>query len=278
MKSERRHLMKRQTLVTQWWIPCVLILALLLGGGLVGCTSSPPAPQTDPPGPEISVGAGETVAIRASAEGATKYEWTLAGDGEISATEGATVLYTAPDAPGGMAVLEVTAINEGGASSPTSFVINVACSRAAEGEGTVSPAVAISSITFVVNDGVEQVVRGSGTLSASPGDEVRVAEVTICVGSFEGGGGVVYVEFDPVEHDQTDPEGRIVADEVKGTGAAGVVSGFTAIPGPDHTWTIGENWRHISVVTVHYPAGGGTENPACEGGICEVDDRVIVGW
>lgn len=147
-------------------------------------------------------------------------------------------------------------------------VPTLACPTA-DAEGTVSPAVAIYFITFVVN-GVEQVVNDANWLQASAGDQVRVREVTICsVEPFEGSGGQAYVEFDPV-----DQSGRVIASEVRGTRAVGVTSGFTNIPGPDYTWTVG-NWRHFSVVTVHYPPGG-TQNPNCEGGLCEVDDRVIV--
>jgi len=141
----------------------------------------------------------------------------------------------------------------------------------ADAEGTVSPAIAIYSITFVV-DGVEQVVNDTSSLRASPGARVQVKEVAICsVEPFEGSGGSVYVEFDPVNQ-----SGQVMASEVKGTRAVGATSGFTSIPGPGYTWTISGNWRHLSVVTVHYPPGGGTQNPNCEGGLCEVDDRVIV--
>jgi len=140
----------------------------------------------------------------------------------------------------------------------------------ADGEGTVPPAVAIYSIIFVVND-VEQVVRDDDALQASSGDSVWVREVTTCVKPFEGSGGQVYVEFDPV-----DQNGQIIKPEVRDTQSVGVTSGFTSIPGPDYTWNIGDNWRHISVVSVHYPPGGGTQDPDCEDGACEVDDRVIV--
>ncbi len=141
----------------------------------------------------------------------------------------------------------------------------------ANAEGTVSPAVAIYSITFVVN-GEEQVVNDTNPLQASPVNQLLVKEVTICpVEPFGGNGGNVYIEFDPV-----DQNGIVIGPEVKGTQAVGVTSDFTIIPGPVYTWTI-DNWRHLSVNSVHYPPGGGTQDPNCEGGICEVDDRVIVG-
>lgn len=141
----------------------------------------------------------------------------------------------------------------------------------ADAEGTIPPAVAIDSITFVVN-GKEQVMNDANPLTATSGDQVQIKEVTICPAApFEGGGGNVYVEFDPVGQD-----GQVMVSEVKGTGAVQVTPGLTTITGPDYTWTI-DNWRHISVVTVHYPPGGGTQNTNCEGGACEIDDRIIVG-
>lgn len=153
---------------------------------------------------------------------------------------------------------------------PTLTLLPTLVCPTADAEGTVSPAVAIYSITFVV-DGVEQVVNDVGLLRASPGAQVQVREVVICsVEPFEGNGGSVYVEFDPVDH-----SGRVIASKVRGTRAVGVTSGFTNVPGSGVLWTIG-NWRHISVVTVHYPSGDRTKNPRCEGGLCEVDDRVIV--
>jgi len=232
-----------------------------------------PAPEIAPSGPQITVKAGEGIAIRANAKGASRYEWTLAGVGEISGPEGAAVVYTAPDEPG-MAVLSVTAHNSRGASPPTSLMIDVLCPTIADAAGTVPPSVAIASITFVVN-GVEQVVDDWGLLQASPGDRVEAKEVTICVDRFEGSGGRVYVEFNPV-----DDSGQVITSEVTGTIAVAVAPGLTTISGPDHTWTIGGDWRHFSVVVVHYPDSfWKTASPECEENtpyICEVDDYTIV--
>jgi len=116
--------MNEQTgLAARRWIQCALILTL--GVGLTGCKSPPPAPETTPAGPEITVRPGETIGIRASAKGADGYEWTLSGGGEISGTEGPAILYTAPG-EAGMAMLSVTARNDRGASPATSLMINVA--------------------------------------------------------------------------------------------------------------------------------------------------------
>jgi len=266
--------MKKRAMVTQRWVPYAFVLVLLLGGGLAGCRGAPPAPETVPEGPDIMVEAGETIAVQASAEGASRYEWRLGGAGKISETEGPAILYTAPDEPG-MATLSVTAHNSRGTSPPTSLIINVyiPC-PVTDAEGTVSPDVAVSSITFVVN-GVEQVVDDPGSLQAFPGDQVKVKEVTICANPFDGKGGQACVEFDPV-----DTGGNTIEREIRGTRAGVVDPGFTTIEGPDYTWNMGENWRHISVATVHYPAPPQkTENAQCERNapyICEVDDRMIV--
>jgi hypothetical protein len=139
----------------------------------------------------------------------------------------------------------------------------------ADAEGTVPPAIAIYAITFVV-DGVEQVVDDVNPLQALPGAQVQVKEVTICSEPFEGDGGNVYVEFDPVNHN-----GQVTASEVMSTRAVRVIPGFINVSGPSVSWTISD-WRHVSVVTVHYPSGGSTHNLSCERGTCEVDDRVIV--
>jgi hypothetical protein len=141
----------------------------------------------------------------------------------------------------------------------------------ASGAGTVSPAVAIYSITFVVN-GLEQVVRDGDTLQAFSGDEVQVREVTICVESFSGSGGEACVDFVPVSQ-----SGQEVVSEHGGTHTVRVAPGFTSIPGPSHTWTVSENWRHIAVVLNHWPPRD-TEDLGCGGGRCERDDQVIVGF
>ncbi len=138
---------------TQRWLPRVSVLVLLLAIGLADCgpsptstatptleptptqpptatpeptpaPSPPPRPVMDPAG-ETAVEAGKKMAIRASAAGADWYEWELQGDGQISASTGPAILYTAPEEGGGMAVLTVTAHNNQGASPQTSLVIAV---------------------------------------------------------------------------------------------------------------------------------------------------------
>jgi hypothetical protein len=139
----------------------------------------------------------------------------------------------------------------------------------ATGEGTVSPAASIYSIVFVVN-GVEQVVRDGDMLEALPGDEVQVREVTICAGSFQGRGGEACVDFAPV-----DQSGEEIASAHGGSHTVTVIPGFTSISGPDHRWTVGDNWISISAVLNHWPTGG-TADLGCGGGRCERDDRIVV--
>jgi hypothetical protein len=141
----------------------------------------------------------------------------------------------------------------------------------ADGEGTIPPAVSIHSIAFVVN-GVEQVVRHGHVLQALPGDEIQVREVTMCAGSFSGNGGEVCVDFAPVTQ-----SGQEIGSEHGGTHTVRVTSGFMSISGPDHRWTIGENWDYISAVLNHWPPEG-TEDLDCGSGRCERDDRMIVGF
>ena len=158
------------------------------------------------------------------------------------------------------------------ASTPALATISAipACPPAG-GEGTVPPAVSISSITFVVN-GLEQVVRGGDTLQALPGDQVQVREVTICVGPFPGNGGEACVDFAP-----TDQSGEEIVSEHRGTHMVRVTPGFISISGPSDTWTIDETWRHIWAVLNHWPPEG-TEDLGCGSGRCERDDRIIVGF
>jgi len=202
--------MKRKRLATQKWI---LVLVLLLAISLANCKSTPTptleptptqpptatpepptptplpppeAPVTDPAGPEITVPAGKKIAIYASAAGADKYRWGLHGDGEISATEGNTILYTAPEQAvegGAMALLTVTAYNDQGESPQTSLVINV----------TVLERASIRLDAFAIPAGW---MSGGGDpehyirLESSPGDchtDADCSQVTYNPGGMWGG-------------------------------------------------------------------------------------------
>lgn len=181
----------------------------------------------------------------------------LAGCGAITPTPTAVPLVAA-DAP------QPTIASEPLATGPAS-----ACPLA-EGPGTVTPAVAIYSMTFVVN-GVEQVVRGGDTLPALPGDQVQVREVTFCAESFSGNGGEACVDFVPL-----DQSGHELVSERQGTHTVKVTPGFATVSAASQGWTVGENWRGIAVVVNHWPSGN-TEDVSCAGGLCERDDRVVVG-
>ncbi len=87
--------------------------------------SVPLAPVIDPGGAQIMVEAGKKIPIRATAAGATEFDWTLQGDGKLSANTGDVVMYEAPATGGGIAIVTVIAANDQGASAPTSLVINV---------------------------------------------------------------------------------------------------------------------------------------------------------
>lgn len=84
----------------------------------------PEAPVTNPTGPEINIEAGQKLAINAEAKGADRYEWTLQGDGALSATTGPSVLYTTPETDT-VAIITVTAYNDQGASPSTAITIKV---------------------------------------------------------------------------------------------------------------------------------------------------------
>ncbi len=139
----------------------------------------------------------------------------------------------------------------------------------ANGTGATPPDVAVLSVTFVVN-GREQVVRAGGALTVSPGDAVQVREVAVCADPFARGGGEVCVELTPL-----DANSRALTTDAMGTHMRPMIPGVVSIPGPGDTWTIGEDWRQISVEVNHWPPDGSSD-PSCGGGRCEHDDEVLV--
>lgn len=139
----------------------------------------------------------------------------------------------------------------------------------ADGEGMISPAISIYSITFVVN-GAEQVVHEGDTLEAIVGDKIEIKEAVICAGSFSGGGGEACVDLAPL-----DRSGQKIMSEHAGTHMVPVITGFTTIPGPDHTWTLDESWVRISAVLNHWTLEE-TEDIDCANRRCEHDDWAII--
>ncbi|MBN2389647.1 MAG: hypothetical protein JXR84_02910 [Anaerolineae bacterium] len=210
------------------------------------------------------------------------FRWTAAR-GTFSNDRSPWAIYTAPMSPGPDTVM-VKVTSEGGGSTIQSLTFPVVAPTptltptpwlcaSPQGEGMIVPAITISSITFNVNGNI-YVVDQFTPLKASAGDAVRVDSIQVCVEPFEGERGEVYVEFDPV-----DQEGEVIPSEVKGTAAVEVKPGYFDIPGVERSgedlWLTLGDWRHISVVTVHYP-GLLTRDLSCENAHCEIDDRMLV--
>lgn len=120
--------MKRVKVIETLTFSGAILFALLLAGG-ASCTpgdgSAPEAPAVTPQGPEITIEPGETQPVRASADRAKRYEWSLQGEGELSESTGPTTLFTAPEEGGSMAIITVTAHNDHGSSSPTAITVNI---------------------------------------------------------------------------------------------------------------------------------------------------------
>jgi hypothetical protein len=127
---------------------------------------SPEAPVIDQPG-EIAVLAGKKIPVHANAVGAKGYRWELQGDGEISTTEGDTILYIAPEEaePGStMALLTVVAYNDQGESPQTSLVINVI----------------VSEITSKRLDALEAIPAGWMSGGSNPADFISLQKSNDC--------------------------------------------------------------------------------------------------
>jgi hypothetical protein len=168
--------MKKQASVTQRWIPYVLTLVLLLGGGLVSCKSAPPAPETVPGGPEIKVKAGETITIHADAKGADTYEWTLQGIGQISSPKGKAILYTAPN-EAGTALLSVAAHNNQGNSPETLRTISVSTPSIPPGPIAIQPTQDTELEDKDCPNGARGALQAQRTISLSglkPGQKYRL--------------------------------------------------------------------------------------------------------
>ena len=86
----------------------------------------PPSPPTLNRSTEVTLNAGDQLAISASSEGANSFTWELQGPGTLSSNTGSAVIYTAPDGDGGIAILSVVASNAEGLSSlAANMTINV---------------------------------------------------------------------------------------------------------------------------------------------------------
>lgn len=199
-------------------IQCVSIL--LVAVSLAGCSCSPPQPQTVPEGPDISMQPGETISVQASAKGADSYKWTLAGEGQISPSDGQgpVVMYTAPEGKNASAMLTVTAFKGDLASLPTVLKIQSILPETV----VIVPAgdTVLGSGSGIVNcpaSGARGEIRGRGflnleglkpdsmyylTLNGKPGARPNDA---LCAKG-RAGGEECYWDFMQVE---TDSEGRV---------------------------------------------------------------------
>lgn len=154
------------------------------------------------------------------------------------------------------------------ASATTRTTAPTSACPAADGVGSVRPAMSVYSVTFVVN-GREQVVRDGGTLEAVSGDEVLVSEVEICANEVGGGRGEVCVDIAPL-----DRNGEEIRSQAGGTHARPVPTGFVTVSGPPTAWTIGEGWQGFTVVVNHWVGGG--SDAGCAEGKCERDDYMRI--
>jgi hypothetical protein len=96
----------------------------------LGDKAPPAKPTLTPTGPDLVLKPGTMQRLRATAAGATRFEWSLQGEGKISSANGDTILYTAPDRPGLMAMVTVLAYNGALASPPSSISISTLASSA----------------------------------------------------------------------------------------------------------------------------------------------------
>ncbi|RNE89021.1 hypothetical protein [Marichromatium sp. AB31] len=143
--------------------------------------------------------------------------------------------------------------------------------RATSGPGDIPPAIAIEALLVAVNHST-RLVEADQPLAAKPGDLLAVESVTLCVPTTaDARAGSAHVEFAPV-----DTRGRTITSAIAATRGRTLIPGRQTLPGPGRQWRIGTDWRHLSVTLVHYPDGGGTANPGCEQGACEIDDRLTL--
>jgi hypothetical protein len=140
-----------------------------------------------------------------------------------------------------------------------------------DGYGTISPAISIASIVFMVND-VRQLVNDGDSLRAQPGDDVRVYEVTLCVGSFSGDGGEACVDIVP-----TSTDGQEISSEHRGSHIFALSPGIMTIADLDFDWTVRESWDGLSAVLNHW-APTSTEDLGCSNGGCERDDWMKIAF
>jgi hypothetical protein len=126
----------------------MLLACFLVLTGTAFCSSDPspgPAeeaapvkPNLTPTGPQLVLQPGMVQTLRANSPGATRFKWALQGEGKLSSGDGDSVLYTAPDHGGAMALVTVVAHNQRGASPQSSITIST----------TTQPTVSLATIAI----------------------------------------------------------------------------------------------------------------------------------
>ena len=130
--------------------PLLLLACSLIAAGSAFCssdsksapepTAAPSKPSLTPTGPELILQPSAAQSLHAVAPGATRFEWTLNGEGTLSPRNGETALYTAPDHNGAMALVSVVAYNRDLASPQSSISISTAAPPAVQLDALGIPA------------------------------------------------------------------------------------------------------------------------------------------
>lgn len=141
--------------------------------------------------------------------------------------------------------------------------------RQPSGQGSVDPAMSIFLMIFEIN-GQELNVAPGEMLPVDPGDEVRLLELTLCVGNDSNSPGEVCVDLAPLS-----AEGEALSSSHAGTHITGIASGMMTLAGPDTYWEIEDGWDGFLLVVNHWPAGP-TEDIDCGAGKCEQDDSLTI--
>jgi hypothetical protein len=101
---------------------------------------APGKPSLTPTGPELMLQPNMPQSLHAASPGAARFEWDLQGEGQLSQGDGDTVLYTAPDHGGAIALVTVIAHNQDGASPQSSISISTVAPSAVQLDAIGIPA------------------------------------------------------------------------------------------------------------------------------------------
>lgn len=125
----------RSTHLTLLCLTCLLLFVVTVScdsrpEAPLGPSAPPSKPTLTPTGTELVLDPGMAQNLHSTSPGAERFEWALQGEGKISSGEGDTVLYTAPEHSGAVALITVVAHNEKGASPQSSISISTAAAPA----------------------------------------------------------------------------------------------------------------------------------------------------